>query len=314
VRKSKRRLAIHIFFTALGLTAIITLWRTLGTDELVHFITDKAPWIPLLLAIEAGRIVCEAATTYAISKRARGDIERSSLARIHLIGYAAMSLMPVGRAASEAVKAAMLAKTIGGPRSMAIATTNQALALLSGALIAAPCALAAYLLTGASAITIAVTIYMLISVVSFAVVQLTGRGRALGGLFRRRYARIGRAAESLRGALGEIPVVPRRALALAVCNRMLQVLEMGVLIHAASTQFSPSRAFFAQGLNLVGGSLADFIPGQLGAIDSAFAFFAPTLGVAAAHGVAMGAIFHGIQICWAVVGATTPLWWRENQA
>ena len=66
---------------------------------------------------------------------------------------------------------------------------------------------------------------------------------------------------------------------------------------------------------MVGGSLGDFVPGQLGATHGAFALAAPWLGIAVSDAVAVAISLHFQQVLWGVDGGTTaPFWWREEDS
>jgi hypothetical protein len=62
---------------------------------------------------------------------------------------------------------------------------------------------------------------------------------------------------------------------------------------------------------VAGGAAGDFIPGQLGATDGAFALAAPTLHVSVADAIAVAIVAHFLQLAGAAIYATTPLWWRD---
>jgi hypothetical protein len=205
----------------------------------------------------------------------------------------------------ETIKAAALARSVGGAHAAAIGATNQSLALLGGAIIGSLGVLAAYLTSGFSAVTGAVALYVLTAASGFAVVQIACRRRSIGGFFGRRFAGMRAASASFHEALGEIPVVPRAALAIIVVQRALQALLIGVTIHAASGAFGLRISFLTQGISLVGGSMGDLIPGQLGAVDGAFALAAPLLGIATAAGVAVAVLVRCVQLAWMTVGIAT---------
>ena len=103
----------------------------------------------------------------------------SQLFRIHVIGYAVSAIMPAGRAAGEAVKAAMFSRFVGGPEAGAIGTANQSAAMLGGALAGIPAALGAWILTGTSMLTIALVVFTLFSLLIVAGFQIAIRRRQI---------------------------------------------------------------------------------------------------------------------------------------
>ena len=304
------RVLLHAVCGLVGLAAVLGLVHHVGPAELVGMLRALARWMPLLLAIEGVRIASEALVTASLSPQVRRGFAPLALGRIHLVGFAVSVVMPAGRAAGEAAKAAMLSPRIGAARAAAIATTSQSIALLGGTITGVACALAAFRVTGASALTAAIGIYACVTLGAFVVLQLACRRRELLGLLGRRFTRAEKPAAAFRAALGEIPVLPVGATLLSLLGRALQVLQLGVLLHAVGAANGPLHMLLAQGVSLVGGGAGDFIPGQLGATDGAFALAAPLLGIAAADAVAVTVMVHVIQLCWALIGASAPIWWR----
>ena len=307
------RLALRVTFGLVGAGATALLVRGVGPAQLLSILHGSARWMPLLLAIEAARISCEVAATAVLSRRVRERVRLGELLRIHLTGYAASVFLPAGRAMCETIKAAALAPRVGGAHAAAIGATNQSLALLGGAIIGSLGVVAAYLTSGFSAITGAVALYVLTAATGFAVVQIACRRRSIGGFFGRRFAGLRAASASFHEALGEIPVVPRAALAIIVVERALQALLIGIAIHAVGGGFGLRISFLAQGVSLVGGSLGDLIPGQLGAVDGAFALAAPMLGIAGAAGVAVAVLVRCVQLAWMTVGIASSFGGRRRE-
>lgn len=308
-RSARRRLFVHAIFGAIGVTAVVLLVRAVGPRQLVAIVRASERWIPLLVAIELARIATDATATYLLSPRVRRAVPLGALGRMHLLGYAIATLMPAGRAAAEAVKAAMLSSAIGMPAAAAVGASNQALAMLGGAVVAIPCVAASFLLTGWSPLTAGVVVYAIVTGVMFIVVQIAYRRREVGGLLLRRFARAGQATVAFQQAILEIPVFPR-AVVPVLAGRALQVLQMGILIHAVGASFGLGWALLAQGANLVGGSVGDLIPGQLGAVDGAFALAAKELGVSVANAVAASVILHAVQLALAATALLVTLVWR----
>jgi hypothetical protein len=103
-------------------------------------------------------------------------------------------------------------------------------------------------------------------------------------------------------------------LSCAVVNRTAQVLQYTILVLAMSGSTSLGRSLLAQGINLVGTSLGDLVPGQLGVTDGAFALSASALGITAADAIAISVLAHFVQMCWVFVGSLIPLAWKPAAA
>ena len=303
------RLALRGLFGVIGFVALALLIRSAGARSLLEALRIAARWLPLLLALDVLRIGCEALGTFYLSRLVR-RMPMARLLRIHFIGYSVGAVMPAGRSASEAVKATMLAGALGAPRAAAIAATNQGMSLLSGAVCGLPCAVAAYSYTRLSLLTLAILGYSLLASLGFVMVQIACRRRELGGILSRRFARVRAVTRAFHSALDEIPVVPGRALLMAVLSRLLHAVEVAILVFAVGGSMGIGALFLSQGVSLVGNSLGDLIPGQFGAADGAFAFAAPALGITAAAAISVSLMVHCLQVFWALFGAVVPLFWQ----
>lgn len=307
--RRRRRALLHAAFALAGAAAIALLVRSVGVAALVAALRASARWLPLLLVLEAGRAALEALSTWSLSARVRERVRWPELARAHLIAYAVSMVMPAGRASGEAVKAALLARSVGAPEAAAVAAGNQSAALLGGALAAVPCALAAAVGAPSSPLTWALGVFAAGSIGLTAAFQMALR-RPLGGSLLRRITGTEEAPAAFREALARVPRVPLAATLCAVASRALFAVELAVLLHAAAG--AAHRALLALGVSLVGGAVGDLVPGQLGASDGAFALAAPLLGVTRADGVAIAMTLHLLQIGWAVLGASLPLFWKVS--
>jgi Lysylphosphatidylglycerol synthase TM region len=305
-----RKVLVHAAFAAMGLLAIGLLVRGVGAAALGSVLRTSARWLPLLFAVDALRVVAEAAATWSLAERVRRRVPLAELARVHLVGYAVAAVVPAGRAAGEAVKAAMLSRFVGAAEAAAVAAANQATSLLGGILGGFACLVAALAMTGASPLSGAVGGFVAVTVAGFAGVQMACRGKALTGAILRRFTGRESASQAFHEALGRIPIVPRGATAAHAVNRLVVVVELGILLAVLGGRHGPGEALLAQGVNLVAGTVGDVVPGQLGATDGAFALAAPTLGLRLADGVAIAVMLHAVQAMWAVIGWVVPLVWK----
>jgi hypothetical protein len=313
-QKGRRKALIHGAFALVGAAVLGLLIRSVGPAALLAALRASARWLPLIFALELGRAALEGVGTWSLSARVRARVPLGQLARIHLVAAAVGSVMPAGRAAGEAVKAAMLARFVGAAEATSIGTGNYAAALLGGVLAAFPCALAALLLTGASALTLALVVFAFAAAGLVAAFQFACRRPDLGGALVRRFLDLEQDPGAFQDALSRIPLVPVVASLASVASRALFAVELGLLLHATSGHSGFGRALLALGVSIVGGALGDVVPGQLGASDGAFALAAPLLGIAAADGVAMAMTLHLVQIGWGILGWTLPFVWKAAPA
>ena len=308
---SVHRTLVHAGAAVLGVLALVLLVRSVGVAEFSSVVGASAPWLPFLFALEAARLGSEFVMTYTVTKSVRERIPIVELLRMHVIAFGVSLVLPAGRATAEATRAAMLSPFIGMADASAVAFCNQSMALLGGGLIALPCLAGGLLLTGFSPVVATLFGFACITSSAFALCQIGARRREVGGLIGRLSSRTGSAAVAFQDATRHLPVFPLGPVASAIGGRIIQVVEYAVLLYALGRRHGVAESLLAEGVNIVGGAVGDFIPGQVGATDSAFAFAAHTLGITVADGVVIAVLLHFVQVVWALVGLSAPIWWRR---
>ena len=287
-------------FAVLGVALLVLLVQHVGAEELGRVMARAAPWLPLVLLLEVARLCLDAVATWvAYGSRAR-EVPFRCMLRAQLISAAVSSVAPAGRAAGEAAKAALLCRYTEGATALAAAATSQAASLVSGGLISIPCALAAYLLTGASWLTLALGMHALALV-------LAGLGMRAG--MRARWAPRTHLFQELPrdGAL-----LPARPLVATLLGRLLQVVQYGTLAVAVGIDTSAVEALVAQGLHLVSMAVGSLVPGRFGVSDGAFALSASAFGTTTAKAMSIALLAHGLQVLLVLVGSLTPLVWKVH--
>jgi hypothetical protein len=312
-RPGRRKAVLHGIFAVVGLVAMALLVRSVGPSALVTALRSSARWLPLLFALELGRVATEIWATRSLSAAVRARVPFVELTRAHVLGYAIASVMPAGRAAGEALKAAMLSRFVGAPEAAAVGAANQSSAMLGGALAAIPCVIAAYSLTGTSALTGSLAVFTVVSLFIVAAFQIACRRRDVGGALIRKITKMEESSTSFEAAIGRIPPVPLVATIAALASRALFTIELVVLLHATAGVMGFGRTWLTLGVSLVGGAIGDMVPGQLGASDGAFALAAGTLGITAADGVAIAMTQHVVQLAWGALGFALPFVWRSSR-
>jgi hypothetical protein len=309
-REARRKAWLHATFGVVGIGAIALLVRGVGAQALFAILRASARWVPLLVALDTLRVAAEAVATWSLSARVRRVVSVAELVRVHVVGYAIGMNMPAGRATAEAVKAAMLSRHVGVAEAAAIAAGNQTAVILASCVGMIPCLVAALWITGPSALSASFATLVVVMFVGFVVFQLACRKSRLGGALLRRITRFEQSTESFQEALDRIPVVPKVATIAGLFGRAVAAVEMFVLLVALGGRHGLGATLLAQGVNLVGGTLGDLVPGQLGATDGAFALAAPSLGLAVVDGVALSVLLHCAQAFWAVLGFAIPFLWK----
>lgn len=304
--------ALRVALGIVGVAMLALLVREVGPDALVAALRRASGALPIVLALEGARIGADAlATRFAYGSRA-GRVPTGELLRAHLIGYAVSAVSPAGRATSEATKAALLARWVGGAAATAAAAVNQAAVLVATAIISVPCAIAAWRETGPSLLTWAIAGQAAALVVMAAGIRALTRARRLGGWIGRRFARIAPHAEAFQDASHEAPLLPPRPILAMTAGRVLQVVQYGILAHAAGVDLSIWSALLAQGVHMVVLALGVMVPAQVGVNEGAFALFANPLGLSSAAAVAIALLARMVQVAWVVVGSLTPFVWKAR--
>jgi hypothetical protein len=253
-----------------------------------------------LFVVEGGRIFVEALGTRSMYRPAR--VPFGLLWRAHVIGYSLAFYMPAGRATAETVKATMMAKCATPARATAIAAVNQSLALLGLALAALACLIGAATVPGSAKIVGGLAVVAGVTG-TLAILLRAATLRLPSGWLRRFSPRVGSLVDD---AKGEVPAwFPAFPLAMFVVNRALQLVSLAILLHAVGGNLSVQTTLVAGGVNLVGASLGDMVPGQLGATDATFSVSSNLLGLTASKAISIALVVHVVQITWMAIGILT---------
>jgi hypothetical protein len=304
----------RVVFAVAGVAAVIILVRQVGLRELGALLHRALPWIPLLVVLEAGRIACEAFGTRAICGRDAGRLDIATWIRLHLVANAALVVLPAGRAICEGIKIASMSKAFGAPRAAGLVIIQHSMTMLGLAVISVPCLIAAYTFTGATLITAAIGGHLVLCLVGAFALQIAARRAMVPKMAAKWFVHSEGALDIFRATARSLPWIPVPTLLGKVGNRALQAVQFMVILHAIGTWTSIERGFLADGVNLVGSALGEFMPAQIGAMDGTFAVAATALGVNVAMAMAMANLSRLVQLGWSVVGALVPMIARREQA
>lgn len=301
-RPPRWRAAVQLALAAAGVAVIVYFVATVDVARLGGELARVAPWLPVLLALEGARIAVETAGTRALYADAVRLPWRAAL-RAHVVGYGLAFYMPAGRAAAEAVKAVMLAPRSTPARAAAVAAANQALALLGLAIAALVCALGARALDAPQLVASLLVVAAVTGGLGAGVRVATLRMR--GGWVRRFAPRIATVVDDARA---EIPRwLPLAPLAAFLASRALQLAGIAVLLGALAAQVTLAGALAANGVGLVGASLGDLVPGQLGATDATFSISAGLVGLTPEAALAIALAVHAVQLAWLAIALVMEL-------
>jgi hypothetical protein len=298
-----------------GAGVIGWLIRAAGAREVVEVLARSIAWLPAVVALEGARIASELMSTRALLGVERNRVGLACLARAQLIANALCTVLPAGRAASEAAKASLLSREITGAKAAVVAVESQTLSLAVNA-VTSIVVLGAVCAAGlAPKLAWALSINALLCAGLAAAVALAVRSDAL----RRRLTRWRRIASPVKhfcAVLKHRPLTPFVPLTWCFAARAAQIALWATLLHAVGAELRPTTPFIAQGLSMVAATAGDLMPAQLGAHDGVFALAATDLGISLAAAVTAATVFHCVQLTWAALGALAALSlgnWRPRQ-
>lgn len=293
-----------------GLALLVALVHGAGPARVAHVLWDARSWMPVILALEGVQAFSDLiALRLALAERAN-EVPRATWWRSSTTAYAMMILLPAGRAAGEVTRATLIAKHVGVAVAAAASATLQAsytfgIAMASTAACAvvigqfglrAPLAL---LLAGNS-------IVMLIAAAILLAIARDARvARWLTNLRQKLLPSYGPG----RALDPEAPTqFPWAACGVCTLSRVAQFAQYAAILAAVGGVVTARSAFIAHGIHLVGASLGDVVPNQLGVVDGTYRAFAPALGLgdAPARALSIAFVAHAAQLAMAglaVLGA-----------
>lgn len=298
----------QIALAVAGVAGVLWLSVHIGIAELKRAASSLAPWLPLMVALEALRIGADAAVTRLLYGEHGVRVPVGALLKAHLMAYPAVLLLPAGRAVGEGIKAALLRRFVPITHVAAAAVVAPALALGAVFIVSLPVLAAAAAHWGGASFTWAIALQAATAIAAALGLSFVARRPALGRLVERMSSRLGATTERVQSRVRDIGWIPRAPLAAAVANRALLAAQVFVLAAATGVRGDVLR-MAAVGVHLVGLAVGDAVPGQLGATDASFGLAGEALGVSLASAVAVALTLHAVQLLWALIGALAALAW-----
>jgi hypothetical protein len=282
-----------------GFTLVAYLVRGAGPGRVAHVLLQAGSWLPIILALELIQPASDVLALRLILREATHKVPLSSWIRSSAVAYAMMILLPAGRAAGELARATLLAKHVGARSAAAASITLSAAYLATNGLASAAAAgVVASLFGAGSPLALLLAGNAVVMGVSASGLVAVVRNARVGHLVERVRRFLLRTAPPLTSepiARGEMPF---RAMMACVLGRAAQLVQYGVVLAAVGGAVTVRGTFVAQGIHLVGASLGDLLPNQLGVVDGTYRTFAPDLGFAKAPERALGIAFviHAAQL------------------
>ncbi len=289
---SKRTLG-RIALACVGLALVVYLVRDAGPDRVARVLWQAGRWLPVIFALEVFQAFGDFVSLRFILRERWEQVPARTWVRACSMAYAMMILLPAGRAAGEVTRATLLSKHIGTPRAATASTFLQAAYLsANGVLSLVACAVVASRFGMRSPLALLLAGNALVqSFICTGLVAILRHDRAGRWLERMRLRIFPRARQSAPLEPQARRTLPWAAAGWCVVSRSAQVLQYGVVLLAVGGVATPRNAFIAHGVHLVGATLGDIMPNQLGIIDGAYRTFASDLGFADAPARALSIAF-----------------------
>jgi hypothetical protein len=224
------------------------------------------------------------------------EVKRATWIRSIAVAYATSCIAPASRAAGEAARAAMLAPDVGLARAAAACSRVQIAALVGTSIASLACGIAA--IASSPPLAAALAGNAALCGVLAAAILLVARSSRLTRWLRARFAPDSASASPASRASWA------RASLLCALGRTFQAAQYGIVLFAVGGELSPRTAFVAQGIHIVGATVGDAIPNQIGATEGVYGLFAASVGLAAApaRALAIALVIRIVQLSLASIG------------
>jgi uncharacterized membrane protein YbhN (UPF0104 family) len=300
----------RVALLAAGIVAMVLVVRSVGPKVIAQTLLEAAPYLPVLLVLEATWIGMDVFVLRALL----GDVARkappSAYVRSGISAYFLNVFFPAGRTAGEVMRAAMLSPYLGAATVASGAIAVQGAALLGNSLIQW-CALACT----ASRLGLRNPF----------VLAIAGSAAATGvlGCLLLFGARAPRLLAFLRARIPSLPDLSSvandpsshlgRAVFLSFIGRAAQCLLFTVVVFSITGSFSIITGSIAQGVSLVGSTVGDAVPQQAGVMEGAFYTMAPALGLGEtpARAVSIALVVRAEQVLLATIAGIIAALWRS---
>lgn len=306
-------IALRVALAVFGVGVIAYLIHHVGEDAVLDALRRTAMVLPLAFLLDGARIASDTLSTRLLLGEAGRPISFVRLFVAHVAGHGVMNVLPAGRSAAEATKAALLHRELGAAEAISMGASNQANTLLANALFSIPCALAALLVIHGSWLPIALGIHTLVLLAAGVGLRVAMTNRHVEAFFARRLPRVGAHLGRFAERARETPIVAWGPVLAMAVGRLAQTLEYGLLAWSVGIDVGVLEAFAVQGINLVAAAVGVVMPGQLGSSEAVFAFAADALHTDAASAMTIALAAHVVAMAWALVGLSILGLWRARR-
>jgi hypothetical protein len=270
----------RLILAVVGLLAIALLVHQVGPQKVLATILGAGAWLPLILALDLSWMAVEGVGLYVLYGRARENITLVDWLKATFLQYATFIVVPVGRASGELARAGALGPIVGKSQAAAGAALMQSLTLTANGLMSAICLTMVLLTTRHAGLTTLLGVNILVTGGLGVSLYLILRHVHVGGFVGKKFQKLAKFGPELDVYVRESQGRHLSALGFCLLGRLIQTAQYGLIFFAVVGTTSVSSAFVAEGIQLVGRSMGDAVPNQVGVIEGAFALCAGALNLA----------------------------------
>jgi hypothetical protein len=286
-KRSWARRALRPFALVAGLGIAAFVLRQVGLESVLRVLRQAGLWLPLVALLEVGFVMTDLLALRLLLGDRAGRLTARRWVRSSALAYASTILLPTGRAAGEASRAAVLSDELGVPFAASTCARLQAVFLVGNGGISL--LIAAVLFAWRPDQTTPLALAMLgnaaTCVLIGSVVLALLRGHRVSAWIDRYVPWVARRFKPRTQAdeQDKPPASWRLAsgMALCLCGRLVQTVQFAVVMHAVGGASTVPSAMTAQAVQIVGATAGDIFPAQVGASEGSYYACAAMLGFAA---------------------------------
>jgi uncharacterized membrane protein YbhN (UPF0104 family) len=297
----------------LGVLLLVFLVREVGVDALLEVLVPALSWVPVIALLEMVRIGFDALATRLVLGNRVERVSFGVLYAAQLVAHAVMNVIPAGRAASEAMKAVLLAPHLGGAPAAAMGYTNQANVLISSGLFTVLCLLGAFASPEPTLLVIGLLGHTVLLILSGVGMRFAATSEIVARRTARHLPWLWRRVERFHHASRETALVAPKPVIAMFAGRTVQTVEYAVIAHAVGLDIGVGEALAVQGTNLVAAAVGVFVPGQVGSAEAVFAAAAEVLDTTVARAMSIALLAHAVQLILVVAGFVLLFGWRARR-
>ena len=302
-RASRAMTGFRLALGIAGLALIVGIVHHVGLDSILATLRPALKWVPVLCALELGRMACETLASWLAYGSLASRIPGATLFRAHVIGQSLGGLAPAPRVVNEAIKIGFLAPYVGAEAATSVGFINQAATLIAVGLFSIPCGAAILALGGASIWFWASALHAVVLVSNGLGLRAITRADSVGRWLVGKFPKLADRADAFRAHTSETGLWAAGPTSALMLGRLVQVAQFAVAAHAVGIDAGVLNAMAAQGVNLIAAAVGVLVPGGFGTTDGAFTLAANLLGTTVARATSLALLMRCMQFAWVPIGS-----------